>query len=103
MNDMNFLEEAGRHERALDVAKSAADLQSNNENGLSLATEEELLAISHNKYGSGRIRNRWSTAAVRPAADSNCTAPAANSAGRAENVEGDCEQRGSPECSSRGG
>eukprot|EP00973_Karenia_brevis_P089982 12400394-Karenia_brevis.AAC.1 len=70
---MNFFEEAGRHEKALDVAKSATDLADRNENGLSLATEEEILAISQNKYGSGRIHDRESTAAVRPVADFECT------------------------------
>eukprot|EP00973_Karenia_brevis_P070808 9843075-Karenia_brevis.AAC.1 len=74
MNDMKFFEEAGRHEKALDIATSANNIALlENENDLSLATEEEILAISQNKYGSGEIHNRKSTAAVGPAADSKCT------------------------------
>eukprot|EP00973_Karenia_brevis_P030319 4181332-Karenia_brevis.AAC.1 len=96
MNDMNFFEESGRHEKALDIATSATDtVQDENKNGLSLATEEEILAIEQNKHGSGKILNRLSTAAVRPAADSTCTVYERTT----ESGRDDCEERGVPESS----
>ena len=53
------LKKKGRHEKALEVA-SSTDLEGdvmNNKDSLSVATEEEILAVSRD-YGSGRIHSR---------------------------------------------
>ena len=66
MNDMNFFEEEGRHEKALEIASSTnlEDHVWNSKDGLGGATEEEILAVSRD-YGGGRSHSRVHAAVMQ--------------------------------------